>query len=309
MAEYSSAQSGDVDKAPLEDLMAAMDVVDTLRHDQSIAERELDGEGRRERLLVRLRDMYNAQGIDVPDHVLEEGIAALEQERFQYVPIASSWRTKLAHIWVSRSRWGKPIGFLAIIACLFYGYYFFTDVLPERKLKAGLPEQISTSFSVISNLAKNPEVINQAESESQNAYQAIGDGKFEQAALILERLQETKRLLGIEYTVRVVSRPNERSGVWRNPPNNPTGRNYYLIVEAIDSAGEVLELTIVNQENNRAKVKRSWGLRVNEDTFFRVAADKEDDGIIQSNKVGKKLRGYLKPEFSIATSGATITEW
>ena len=309
MAEYSSAQSGDVDKAPLEDLMAAMDVVDTLRHDQSIAERELDGEGRRERLLVRLRDMYNAQGIDVPDHVLEEGIAALEQERFQYVPIASSWRTKLAHIWVSRSRWGKPIGFLAIIACLFYGYYFFTDVLPERKLKAGLPEQISTSFSVISNLAKNPEVINQAESESQNAYQAIDDGKFEQAALILERLQETKRLLGIEYTVRVVSRPNERSGVWRNPPNNPTGRNYYLIVEAIDSAGEVLELTIVNQENNRAKVKRSWGLRVNEDTFFKVAADKEDDGIIQSNKVGKKLRGYLKPEFSIATSGATITEW
>jgi len=73
-----------IEKAPLEDLMAAMDVVDTLRHDQSIAERELDGQERRNRLLERLRELYSAQGIEVPDHVLEEGIDALEQERFKY---------------------------------------------------------------------------------------------------------------------------------------------------------------------------------------------------------------------------------
>jgi len=79
--------------------------------------------------------------------------------------------------------------------------------------------------------------------------------------------------------------------------------------KAIDTGGNVVELTIVNQENNEAKVKRSWGLRVDENTFYKIAADKKDDGIIQSNQVGKKLRGYLKPEFSIATSGATITEW
>lgn len=309
MVETSTAHKNATDKAPLEDLMAAMDVVDTLRHDQNIAERELDGEGRRERLLTRLRDMYTAQGIDVPDHVLEEGIAALEQERFQYVPVKSSWRTKLAHIWVSRSRWGKPVGFLAVVASLFYGYYFFSDVLPERRLKANLPDQISSNFSAIVSLSKNSTVVDQAKSESQNAYQAVDDGKFDEAALILERLQETKRLLGIEYVVRVVSKQNERSGVWRNPPNNPTSKNYYLIVEAIDTGGNVVELTIVNQENNEAKVKRSWGLRVDENTFYKIAADKKDDGIIQSNQVGKKLRGYLKPEFSIATSGATITEW
>jgi len=217
MVETSTAHKNATDKAPLEDLMAAMDVVDTLRHDQNIAERELDGEGRRERLLTRLRDMYTAQGIDVPDHVLEEGIAALEQERFQYVPVKSSWRTKLAHIWVSRSRWGKPVGFLAVVASLFYGYYFFSDVLPERRLKANLPDQISSNFSAIVSLSKNSTVVDQAKSESQNAYQAVDDGKFDEAALILERLQETKRLLGIEYVVRVVSKQNERSGVWRKP--------------------------------------------------------------------------------------------
>jgi len=119
-------------KAPLEELMVAMDVVDTLRHDQSIAERELDGEGRRERLLERLRDMYTAQGIDVPDHVLQEGIDALEQERFKYEPVSKSWRTKIARMWVSRGRWGKPVGFLGVVASLFSGFYVVNDVLPER---------------------------------------------------------------------------------------------------------------------------------------------------------------------------------
>ena len=48
---------------------------------------------------------------------------------------------------------------------------------------------------------------------------------------------------------------------------------------------------------------------MSEETFYKVAADKNDDGIIQGNKVGKKAIGYLKPVFSIPTSGATITEW
>lgn len=297
------------DKAPLEDIMTAMDVVDTLRHDQTIAERELDGEGRRDRLLERLRNMYAAQGIDVPDHVLEEGIDALEQERFKYRPVEPSWRTKLAHVWVSRSRWGKPIGFLAIVAIAFYGYYFISDVLPERALRGGLPNQVQSAFSSIIAVAKNPEVVNQAKISSANAYRAIDEEDFETAQAIVANMQTVKSQLTLEYNVRVISRPNQNSGIWRNPPNNPNGKNYYLIVEAIDKTNRVVELPILNQENNQAVRKTEWGLRVSEETFYKVAADKSDDGIIQSNSVGEKTAGYLKPVFSIPTSGATITEW
>jgi len=297
------------EKAPLEDLMAAMDVVDTLRHDQSIAERELDGEGRRARLLARLRDMYAAQGIDVPDHVLEEGIDALEQERFKYEPIESSWRTKLAHIWVSRARWGKPLGFLAVVASAFYGYYFVSDVLPERALRANLPNQVQSAFSGIVAVAKNPEVVDQAKVSSQNAYQAIDEEDFDQAQAIVANMEQVKTRLGLEYSIRVISRPNQNSGIWRNPPNNPDGKNYYLIVEAIDKSNRAVELSILNQENNKSTRKKTWGLRVSEQTFYKVAADKRDDGIIQGNKVGEKLAGYLTPVFSIPTTGATITEW
>jgi hypothetical protein len=297
------------EQAPLEDLMAAMDVVDTLRHQQTITERELDGDGRRERLLARLRKLYAAQGIEVPDRVLEEGIDALEQERFKYQPVKPSWRTKVAHAWVSRSRWGKPIGFLAFIACLFYGYYFFSEVLPERNLRAGLPDKVNSVFSGIVAVAKNAEVIDQAKSSSAKAYRAIDQKNYAEAEAVVANMQAVKAQLGLDYRIRVISKPNQNSGVWRNPPNNPDGKNYYLIVEAVDNDNRVLELTIVNQENNKAARKKSWGLRVDEETFYKVASDKRDDGIIQANTVGKKEEGYLNPVFSIPTSGATITEW
>ena len=52
-----------------------------------------------------------------------------------------------------------------------------------------------------------------------------------------------------------------------------------------------------------------WGLRVDETTFQRIAADKEDDGIIQNDVVGEKRRGALAPEYRIATTGGAITDW
>lgn len=296
-------------KAPLEDLMAAMDVVDTLRHQRDIAERELDGEGRRERLLQRLKELYSAQGIEVPERVLQEGIDALEQERFQYQSTTPSWRTKLAHIWVSRSRWGKPFGFLAVIGSLFSGFYVVNDVLPERQLRQELPVSISASFNNIEETAKNPEVLEQARFQLNNADLAIADNDFERAQKIYSSLRDIESRLRQYYSIRVVSRAGEDSGVWRIPDVNTSSRNYYLIVEAVDRNNAVVELEILNEETNRRTRTKIWGIRVNEETFFKVAADKKDDGIIQQNQIGEKLVGYLQPKFSIPTTGGTITEW
>lgn len=296
-------------KAPLEDLMAAMDVVDTLRHQQGIAERELGAQARREQLLERLRELYHAQGISVPEHVLQEGIDALEQERFQYTPVAKSWRTKIAAIWVRRGRWGKPVGFLAVIASLFYGYYFVADVLPEKRLRIDLPQQIERSLATIEQTAKYPDLVAVAQQNAQSARLAIDNEQYSEAQEIADSMVSVADLINQEYSIRVISRPNQRSGVWRVPPNNPNGRNYYLIVEALDKNNKVLELDILNQENNKRERLKQWGLRVNEQTFNQIAADKKDDGIIQNNQVGKKEVGFLQPRFSIPTTGATITKW
>ena len=56
--------------AKLDDLMIAMDVVDTLRHRERLIERELNEEVREEQLVERLRALYKSQGLDVPDRVI-----------------------------------------------------------------------------------------------------------------------------------------------------------------------------------------------------------------------------------------------
>ena len=296
-------------KAPLEDIMVAMDVVDTLRHQQTVAERELDIQGRRERMLERLKDMYKGQGIDVPEHVLLEGISALEEERFSYKSVESSWKTKLAHLWVSRARWGKPIGFLAVIGALLWGVYFVVEIQPERQLRNDLPVQITQSFSRIKQAAKNDAVLQNATQLADSGRRALEQQDYEQAESDLLLLQDMSERLEQAYTVRVVSRPNESSGVWRVPPGDSKARNYYLIVEAVDRNNRVLELPIVNEENNKVSRVKTWGLRVSEKTFYQIASDKQDDGIIQGNKVGVKQVGYLQPDFSVPTTGATIAKW
>src|SRR5210317_1609965 len=100
--------------AELDEVMLAMDVVDTIRHQELIVERELNSEERRKQLMARLKSLYAAQGLDVPEHVLAEGVAALEEDRFAYSPPAAGLQTTLARWYVERSRWGKPV--LAVLA-------------------------------------------------------------------------------------------------------------------------------------------------------------------------------------------------
>lgn len=296
-------------KAPLEDVMAAMDVVDTLRHQRDIATRELDAEGRRARFMQRLRELYAAQGIEVPDQILLEGIDALEKERFKYQPVTASFSTKIAKIWVSRTRWGRPLGWLLLLAILFYAIYFAVELLPQRQMRSALPQQLQLELDGIGDLAASGQLLQRAKVKFTAGQRAVEANDFNRAGQILHELTQIREQLQQEYTIRVVSRPGESSGVWRVPDVNPQGRNYYLIVEAIDSENKVVPLDVLSEESNASKRVSTWGIRVDEQTFYQVADDKRDDGIIQGNEVGRKQAGYLEPEYSISTSGAKITEW
>src|SRR5215217_4815964 len=95
--------------APLDEVMLAMDVVDTLRHRQDLATRELAGVTREQQLIDKLRDIYQQQGIEVPDTILKEGVAALAESRFVYDPPKPGAGTTLARLYVGRKQWGKPV--------------------------------------------------------------------------------------------------------------------------------------------------------------------------------------------------------
>ena len=112
----------------LDDVMIAMDVVDTLRHREDLVRRELNDEGRESELIARLRQIYHDQGIEVPDHVLADGVKALKDSRFVYTPPPASWKRTLFTLWAKRETHGKRLGVaLALLIAVFVGYYMLVS--------------------------------------------------------------------------------------------------------------------------------------------------------------------------------------
>ena len=93
------------------------------------------------------------------------------------------------------------------------------------------------------------------------------------------------------------------------PEDDPGGRNYYLIVEAVDANGALLPVRITSEEDQAVKRTSSWGIRVSERVFNAVADDKADDQIIQNATIGAKRRGVLEPDYAIPVLGGRIVEW
>ena len=97
--------------------------------------------------------------------------------------------------------------------------------------------------------------------------------------------------------------------IWRIPPKNPHGKNYYLIVEAIDASGKSLTLEIENEENGKREKVSRWGVRVPRSVYEAVRADKMEDGIVDKRIVGTKERGELEIRYKVPVVGGTITRW
>ena len=417
--------------APLDEVMLAMDVVDTLRHRQQLVERELKSADREQALMKRLKEIYAEQGIDVPDKILAEGVAALREDRFTYEAPEPGVMVKLARMYVSRGRWSRGVGLVALIGSILgisYHYSirvpeaqkleqrvtslnsrldtFAVDLATERaraerirtelneagksvpaelasavgartrqaegalersqniidraqqlppatRLDAGGDDFEAQETRINTELAKRDTLLNElrgALSEAEQATQEIDELKVATAELPstrdaiaaiaredaavsainahyasgmaalrlgdlpgvrsrLDAMRAMRTQLDQAYRLVVVARAGERSGVWRIPDANPSARNYYLIVEAVSSGGERLRVPVTNEETGRLERVTQWGLRVNKSDFDRVAADKQDDGIIQNNEVGTKQRGFLEPDYKLRTTGAAITSW
>ena len=297
------------DTAPLEDLMVAMDVVDTLRHRQQLVERELDSEGRRERLIARLREIYRAQGIEVTDQVLADGVRALEEDRFAYRPPPATFATRIAHLYVRRDQWLGPLLVLLVLLFGLWLSYYLIAVRPEAAARAELPGELAQHYQRVIRASDDEAARLQAQQHRAAGELALADGRYDDARAAVDSLGHLHRQLGLAYSVRVIQRPGQQSGVWRVPDINTGTRNYYLIVEAVDARGQVLSLPVTSEETGETRVVDAWGIRVDGAVFDRIRADKADDGIIQQRVVGEKLPGQLNPEYRIDTTAAAITTW
>lgn len=312
-----AAKTAETPPAKLDDVMLAMDIVDTLRHRERLVAKELGSEDREAALIRRLKDIYHAQGIEVPDHILRDGVKALEEKRFVYEPPQGGFWISLAKLYVSRGKWLKPlaaiVGVAAFAAAAWeFGYEAPREAAAERvqvELTETLPAALEAERDAALEIASADEARARIETAYQDGLAAAHGNDAPAARAAVADLTRLKADLLNDLTVRVVSRPGEFSGVYRIPNDAPSARNYYLIVEAIDARGRAHALEIGSEEDQRVARVDRWGVRVPEAVFMAIAADKEDDQIIQNAVVGRKPRGALAPEYDIETAGGAILEW
>ncbi|MBR0664104.1 hypothetical protein GXW71_07020 [Roseomonas hellenica] len=301
----------------LNETMLAMDVVDTIRHADRLVERELAGDQRQARLRERLREIYRSQGIDVPDRVLDQGIAALEEKRFAYMRSGEGWRRRLATLWATRARWRRPVLAALGVTILFWGAWHVTVTMPRqreaaavtRELTEELPRALRAEHDRV--LAGTQEAAPRADAarllaEGEAAARA---GNLAEARARRTALADLAVRLSTAYSVRIVNRPREPSAIWRVPAANPRARNYYLIVEAVDRDGRTVTVPVTSEEDgSTARVSR-WGLRVPEAEFERVRRDKLADGILDQPVIGQKRAGTLETAWTVQTAGGAILSW
>ncbi len=181
----------------LDDIMIAMDVVDTLRHREDLVRRELNEEGREAELIARLRRIYHDQGIEVPDHVLADGVKALKESRFTYAPPPRGVRRTLFTLWAKRTAYAKRTG---IAALALFGSYFAYDrmiaaparlVDEQARIEIGetLPKALRQAHADVMAVAPGDGIAKQrAEALLADGERALRDGDRHGAAQALSQL-------------------------------------------------------------------------------------------------------------------------
>ena len=295
----------------LDELMLAMDVVDTIRHRELLVERELGQGERDEALRQRLREIYTSQGLTVTDRIIDQGIKALRESRFVYTPPPPSLGRTLALIWIRRHR---IVGIIAAIliggTALWAGYQYGIVAPAERAAEAAkvelaetLPKSLQLAYDNALRESKVTAARTRADQLFSDGRTALANKDAAAARSAMANLEKLRSELVQTYELRITS------GVTRAPNDNPSVTNYYLIVEAIDGNGAAATLPIINEEDGKIGNVSTWGVRVPEDVYDEIRQDKNDDGIIQNRVLAQKQRGELVPRYTMSVLGGTITSW
>jgi len=301
----------------LDEVLVAMDVVDTLRHRDQIFLREIDKVGREDDLVERLNEIYAAQGMDVPEGTIREGVRAMAEKRFEHTPAKPGFLRRLAIIYITRERWWKPVAGAFAALAVVGGTYQVGVAMPraaaERAivtdLTQTLPAELDAAHAAVMQVATTDTGEARARALLLAGQNAIEDEDREAARAAVADLTALRREIASEYRVRVVNDPGDLSGFWREHDDIPGGQSFYLVVEAVDPLGNVVEVTVTDEETGETRRVERWGQRVSRTVFEGVAADKRDDAIIQDAVIGGKSPGALEATFSVSTPGGAVTVW
>jgi hypothetical protein len=377
-----------------DNIMKAMDAVDSLRHRESIVDTEVSAEERDRLLIAKLREAYAVQGTVVSDDVLKKSVASLNEKRFVHEPMKAGWQRIIATLYVRRNKYGKRALLASILAvAMIAGPTIYlkrqeaarierevaaakafdvliAKTLPEElkrstagalraaddagmsaqrsaeinrrnadgkaAIEARNAERANAEIAKIDGIRKEMEIalvsrklsadadrlITDARdaAKSDGARKAVGAASVElqQAASSgNERSFETSKdklsalvsEIKLPLTIKIVDRPNVKSGVWRMKNGDTSTKQYYLVVEAAKVDGTVTMRQVRNSETDKVQDATIWAVRVPENVYNTVAMEKRTTGFISERAVGAKKSGSLEIDWTIPTTGASITSW
>jgi hypothetical protein len=198
--------------------------------------------------------------------------------------------------------------FTGAIAALVVGWQVFWAI-PQASEWRGMPNEISRLLAEGQALAVDPTTDAQLAGVAAEGQRAVANDNHDAARTQVETLRGMNEKLALEYDVRIVSRPNEDTGFWRQSEERPNALNYYLVVEAVAPGGRVLTLPVTSIETQKAERVNIWAQRVAKEAFDKVAQEKSASGVITNDILGHKARGELEPRFDMPTPGGAITKW
>ena len=298
--------------APLDPEVLLADIVDLLRHEPGA--RAAPGTSPSPERLTALRTSYRRLGIELPDRLLADGVAALEAGRFAYAPPRGP-AAALARLYVSRRRWGRRAGAVALVAILALAGYFLgyrpyqaaQDLAALHELQVVLPEQIDDLYQQVFDETKVQTAADQAARLRDAGKAAAAKGDRADAERAIAGLASLRDQLNLAYTVHLVA--GGKRGFWTFPPNNSEATNYYIIVDAIDSDGHPLSLPIASDDTGTMTKVTRWGLKVPQYIYEAVMAGRPDQGLGPNALIGVKQDGFLDVDYAIPVLGGTLTQW
>ena len=272
----------------LNDVMLAMDIADTLRHHRFDTEEGLSPDQKRIELINRLREIYTAQGIDVPEHVLIDGVLAFEQEKFTFQPPKKTFSLRLARLYVNRRKWLPlvlTLGFIfGMAGTINYLGFERPRQLEAREtevlLKQTLPAQIKNARDDVLSIAKTDDLKTHANQLYNLTARAINNGNKTEAIRNAQLLENYANELKMAYDIRIVYGNGRDSGFVRFNNDEREIRNYYLIVEGVLPNGDLAEILITSEEDSSRRRTQSWAVRVPKTVFDQIVDDKQDDQIL-----------------------------
>jgi Family of unknown function (DUF6384) len=241
------AENSKPEKIELDEVMLAMDVVDTLRHEQLLVERELASDERDQALIDKVKRMYAAQGLEVSDEVIAAGVAALKENRFAYQPPprGSAW---LANLYVRRNHLAK---WAAILAAALMGLFFFyrlAFVAPEVRQR----QQAAKNFNTVINQQQDQVVV--AKQRLINLRQSLGKAEKSAAAgeVAAKRLlaEGGQQLAGAETGLQAL----EKLPLLPNLTADNLARNDEVIKRRVEQRRELLQKAVAQLDSAEAAI-------------------------------------------------------